>query len=357
MREAAELADRVADAVEQLGVLAHEELGAERAAGLLVGHQAEDHVARRLLAARERAHERGEHHRDAALHVERAAPPDVAVGDLAGERRMRPVAARGDDVDVALQQQRRTGAATAQARDQVRPRRLGREDARLAAELLEQVADPLDARALVARRVARVEAQQRCSSSTGRSCSARSSIGTVSPIAGRVSSRRARSARRARAAASRGWRTPRRSATASARRQRRREAPGTAHAAVVEQALAGRAERAVRAQRRAEPEAAAQHDAVAARAGRRGTSACGASAGDRRRRIRRRSWRRRGRRARRSAMPISLGALERDARVHDAERRRPRPGDAPPPSGPSRRGSAGSSQRSSRRCAVGCQMR
>src|SRR5436305_1622722 len=82
-------------AVEQLGVLAHQELGAERAAGLLVGEQAEDHVARRRLAPRLRPHERSEHHRDAALHVKRTASPHVAVGKLAGERRALPVTARG----------------------------------------------------------------------------------------------------------------------------------------------------------------------------------------------------------------------------------------------------------------------
>ncbi len=159
-REAAELADRVANAVEQLGVLAHDELGPKRTAGLLVGEQAQDHVAGRLQAARLGTHERGEHHRDTALHVERATTPQVAVGDLAGEWSVLPLAARGDDVDVPLQQQRRARAAARQPRDQVRALGILRDDARLDAERVEQPSDPRDALTLGAWRVARVEPEQ-----------------------------------------------------------------------------------------------------------------------------------------------------------------------------------------------------
>ncbi len=158
--ERAELADGVAHPLEQLGVLAHEELGAERAARLLVGHQAEDHVARRPAPGCLRAHERRQHHRHAALHVERAAPPHEAVVLLTGERRVAPASGGGDDVDVSLQQQRRRAALALQARDEARPVGLGCHDLHLAAQLLEQPAHPVDALALVAGRVGRVEAQQ-----------------------------------------------------------------------------------------------------------------------------------------------------------------------------------------------------
>ncbi len=93
------------------------------AAGLLVGEQAQDHVSRRGSLARAGAHERRQHHRHPALHVERSPSPDVAVVKLARERLVPPAAHRRDDVEVALQQQRRGPAAAPQPRDQVRPLR------------------------------------------------------------------------------------------------------------------------------------------------------------------------------------------------------------------------------------------
>ena len=85
-REAAELADRVADAVQKLGVVLDHEAGAVVAPGLLVAEQAQDDVAGRRPVGRGRLEERGEHHRHAAFHVEGAASPDVAVRDLSAER-------------------------------------------------------------------------------------------------------------------------------------------------------------------------------------------------------------------------------------------------------------------------------
>ena len=76
----------VADALEQLGMLGDQELGPELAAGLLVGEHAQDHVPGRRLRRGGGAQEGGDHHRDAALHVQCAAAPDEAVVDLARER-------------------------------------------------------------------------------------------------------------------------------------------------------------------------------------------------------------------------------------------------------------------------------
>ena len=108
--EAAELADRVAHARRTArGARAR---GTRRRAslpGLLVGHQAQDHVARRAPPGGLRAHERGEHHRHAALHVERAATPDEAVVLLAAEGRVPPRAR-------APRRRRRAPAAAAAAR-------------------------------------------------------------------------------------------------------------------------------------------------------------------------------------------------------------------------------------------------
>ena len=53
-REAAELAQREAHALEQLRVLSHEEVSSVVAAPLLVGEHAQDHVAGGRLAARSR---------------------------------------------------------------------------------------------------------------------------------------------------------------------------------------------------------------------------------------------------------------------------------------------------------------
>ncbi len=106
-REGAELADREAHALEQIGVLAHEELGPVVAARLLVDEHAQDQIARRSHLAGGCAHERREHHRDAALHVERAAPPHVAVVQLA--------ARTADAATRRAPQPRRRGPATASA--------------------------------------------------------------------------------------------------------------------------------------------------------------------------------------------------------------------------------------------------
>ena len=89
-REAAELAERVAHPREQLRVLLDEEARAEVAAVLLVGEDDEDEVAGQRDVLPLRAQEGVDEHRDAALHVERAAAPDVAVDEPALERRVRP---------------------------------------------------------------------------------------------------------------------------------------------------------------------------------------------------------------------------------------------------------------------------
>ncbi len=159
-REAAELADRVADAFEQLRVLAHQEACAEVAAGLLVAQHAQDQIPGRAPPGGGRPHERGHHHRHAALHVERPAAPHEAVVLLAAERIVRPAPGRRNHVDVPLHQQRRRGTLAGQARDQVGTLGVRGDDPGLTAEAVEQPAHPLHALALVARRVRRVEAQQ-----------------------------------------------------------------------------------------------------------------------------------------------------------------------------------------------------
>ena len=95
-----------AHAVDHLGMLGREELGAVDAARLLVGDGDEGEVAaqRQLVAV---VQQEGDELHDAhPLHVERAAAPDVAAAHLAAERIDGPVLAlEGHDVGVVEQDQ------------------------------------------------------------------------------------------------------------------------------------------------------------------------------------------------------------------------------------------------------------
>ncbi len=88
-------------------MLLDEHLGAVMTAGLLVGGEAEHD---RAIGHRVRAGpgaDDGQQHGVEVLHVDRAAAPQVAVADLAGERVDLPVLGRGrHDIEVAVQQQR-----------------------------------------------------------------------------------------------------------------------------------------------------------------------------------------------------------------------------------------------------------
>ena len=122
-REAADLADRLGDALEQLGVVVDGVVRAVAAAGLLVGEEGEDDVARRPLAVAEHPAHGRQDDRVHVLHVDGAAAPEAAVALLAGERVDLPVRGAGrDDVQVAVHQQRRPRAVRAlDAGDQARP--------------------------------------------------------------------------------------------------------------------------------------------------------------------------------------------------------------------------------------------
>ena len=129
------------------------------AAVLLVGEHDEEEVAgqRNLLPLRsqERVHE----HRDAALMSRAPRPHTYLSTSRPLERRMRPALAAGDDVDVPLEEKRRGGAAV-EPSDEVRSAGNVRTSVP-ATRRLEQAADELDARGLVAGRVRRVEPDQR----------------------------------------------------------------------------------------------------------------------------------------------------------------------------------------------------
>ena len=119
--EAADLADRLGDALEQLRVLVHQEAGAPGAAGLLVGGEGEHDVAGRLALLAQALADDRQHHRVHVLHVDRAAAPDAVVGDLAGEGVVLPVFGVGrDDVEVTVDEQ--GGPGPVLAFDAGRPR-------------------------------------------------------------------------------------------------------------------------------------------------------------------------------------------------------------------------------------------
>ena len=75
---------------------------------------------------------------------------------------MSPLARVGrDHVHVAIEEERRRFSSAGDARDKVGPLGLEREVAMLDSGLLEQAADELDAGSLIARRIRRVEPDQR----------------------------------------------------------------------------------------------------------------------------------------------------------------------------------------------------
>src|SRR5581483_6120585 len=111
---------------------------AARAGRFLVGSGRDDEIASELdtrLCERLRG---GDHRRDAALHVARAAPVHEAVVDHGRPRVVRPLLERlgADDVDVPVEGQRPAAAAPAEAREELRPAAEGeaRRDHRMAGE-------------------------------------------------------------------------------------------------------------------------------------------------------------------------------------------------------------------------------
>src|SRR5690606_34266222 len=110
-------------ALEQIGVLAHEKIRAVGGAGFLVGSEREHDVTTGSPALAHPGADHGEHHRVHALHVDRAAAPQDAVTDLAGEGVNLPVGRLGgNDVEVPVDEDGvAVGFGAVDARDDVRP--------------------------------------------------------------------------------------------------------------------------------------------------------------------------------------------------------------------------------------------
>jgi hypothetical protein len=105
-REPTDLADRLGDALEQVGAVVDQPLGPVFPAGLLVGDEREDKIPRRHDPRAFEVPGDRDQHAAHVLHVDRAAAPHIAVGDRTGERVHAPVRRLGGHhVEVPVQQQ------------------------------------------------------------------------------------------------------------------------------------------------------------------------------------------------------------------------------------------------------------
>jgi len=150
--EAADLADRLGAAVEQLTMVLGDPVRTELAAGLLIGEEGQDDVAFGSPALVVPVAHHREHHRAHVLHVDRAAAPHVAVVHLSGQRVDLPVGGRGrHDVEVAVHQQGRpAGVGPGDAAEQIGPARLGLDEAHLDTGRRQVLGDVLGRRPFVA---------------------------------------------------------------------------------------------------------------------------------------------------------------------------------------------------------------
>ena len=157
-RKSAKLADCVSNVGEQVWLRLDEVLRTDDAPGFFIGEHAQQDVAGRDDAVSSGPQQGGDHHREAALHVQRAAAPDIAVDDAGLERGMTPGLVRGGhDVGVTVQEKGRRVASPGKACDQVRP--LGRRRVPDGFDpcIVEKGGDVLDTGTLIARRIRRIE--------------------------------------------------------------------------------------------------------------------------------------------------------------------------------------------------------
>src|SRR5439155_4102781 len=120
----------------------------------------QDEVAAPRDAAPYHGGRRPHHGGQARFHVARASAVDLAVRDLAAPGIARPARPDGTDVEVAVQGERATAAATRQPRDQAGPAGLALVAARLEPEPAEVPGQVLRRRGLVARWILCVEVEQ-----------------------------------------------------------------------------------------------------------------------------------------------------------------------------------------------------
>ena len=120
--EPSDLPDGLGAALELVAVLLDQELGAGVPAGLLVRGEAQPDRPVGEPAGALAVPDHRQEHRVEVLHVDRAAAPQVAVLDLAGERVDLPVLGGGRyDVEVAVQEEREPSDGPQCATREVRP--------------------------------------------------------------------------------------------------------------------------------------------------------------------------------------------------------------------------------------------
>jgi len=159
--EAAELADRVANANEELRVPLDEVPCPELAVCFLICQDRENDVPRRCHLLGARLEKGGKEHGDTTLHVERATSPHVAVNDLSGKGGMTPMLIDcGNDIYMTVQQEWPRLSRARQPCDEIGPIRRTRNDPRLEARRAEKPLDVGDAGGLVPGRIRSVESQK-----------------------------------------------------------------------------------------------------------------------------------------------------------------------------------------------------
>ena len=152
-------------AAQLLGVRPGQPLRAQRASRLLVHDRRDQQLTRGGAPARARQRgRRGDLRGHLGLHVERAPPPDEALGEVAGPGIVRPLGGVGEHgvevAEVAQGRARGRRAVRAQPRQQVRPRGLGAEQLALEARLAQVRGEVFARGELVAGRVDGIDADQ-----------------------------------------------------------------------------------------------------------------------------------------------------------------------------------------------------
>jgi hypothetical protein len=156
-----ELPDGVADAREEVRVLFDEEARPEVATVFFVTEDAQDDIPREGELLGLGAEEGRDEHRHAALHIQRTAPPEIAIGLIPGERRMGPpLPLCRHHIDVPIQQQWGGVALALEPRDEIRPARNPLQQLHGDVVALKQAGEITDALGLVTRGVGRVEAEE-----------------------------------------------------------------------------------------------------------------------------------------------------------------------------------------------------
>ena len=148
--------------VDQRELLLHQVADADAGAAFLAGFRDEDHVARERHVQPLQQQHRHQRRGEVVLVIDRAAAVDVAAVAGRAQRRELPLRVVGrHHVAVAHDEQRPLAAVALQPGDEVGPFRIGADDLRRDAFLLEHLLEVLDQHGFVAGRIAGVDAQHR----------------------------------------------------------------------------------------------------------------------------------------------------------------------------------------------------